>query len=93
MESPSIVSRALLSLMSSTNLLRVYLIPLSVSLMMLNSTDPRTEPWGAPITGLHVNMNTSGFTSIFLQLRDNRVLFDHIIAIVQVFYDNVIAIK
>ena len=46
---PSIVSTAPLSLVSSGNLLRVHLIPLSMSLInILNSTGPRTNPWGTP---------------------------------------------
>ena len=52
------VSTVLLSLVSSTNLLRVHLMPSSVSLMkMLKSTSPKTDPWGTPlVTGLYLNI-------------------------------------
>ncbi len=55
---PSSVSTAPLSLVSSANLLRVYSIPSSMSLIkMLKSTSPKTDPWGTPlVTGLHLDI-------------------------------------
>jgi len=47
---PSVVSTALLTLVSSANLLRLHLIPHSVSLIKrLKSTNSKTDPWGTPL--------------------------------------------
>lgn len=55
---PTIVSTAPLSLALFTNLLRVHLIPHSVSLMEISSsTAPSMNPWGTPLfTGLHLDI-------------------------------------
>ena len=55
---PSGVLTASLSLVSSANLLRVHLIPLSMSLMKkLNSTGPNMDPQGTPlVTNLHLDI-------------------------------------
>ena len=55
---PSIVSTALLNLVSSANLLRVHSIQLLMSLIkMLKSTHPKTDPWGTPlITSFHLDI-------------------------------------
>ena len=46
------------SLVSSANLLRVHLIPLTVSLVkILKSVCPSTDPWGIPlVTDLHLDI-------------------------------------
>jgi len=57
---PSVVSTALLSLVSSANLLRVHSFPSSVSLIkMVKSTGPKTAPWGMLlITSLHLDVES-----------------------------------
>ena len=54
----SSVSTAPHSLVSSVNLLRVHSVPLSMLLTKrLNSTVPRTQPWGTPlVTGVHLDI-------------------------------------
>ena len=80
---PSVVSIAPLSLVSSAILLKVHLIPLSVSsIKMLKSTGPRTDPWGtALMTVLH--LDTESLTTT-LWLWSSNQLFIHLISSLQI---------